>query len=252
MNKSTSDHYDLRGKAALGSPTAESTIAEYLVTPYDWVIKALKTKSVNEKSRFLDLCCGTGRNSLLPAQLGYQIDAVDISKVSIEAATALFARHNLSKSINLQIDDAVEYLAGQGEYDVIYVSGSLYYLKRPEILRMISDHLKPKGEFFCVETNGSNPIMNVIRKARQYIQKDRDQQTMDNLIRLGELPEWSQYFHSSRIVYFDFLCLLGPLFSWNKALLDLFLKVACPLDNFLLNKMGLKLLAFKFVFQGGK
>ena len=50
-------------------------------------------------SRVLDLGCGDGRNSLLPAEKGLQVTAVDISSTAIEKLERLTKERGLSVEI---------------------------------------------------------------------------------------------------------------------------------------------------------
>jgi len=94
--------------------------------------------------------------------------------------------------------------------------------------------------------------MNVLRRIRAATKQDRDPQTLYHLIKLKELDQWKSVFAESKVTYFDFFTLLTPFFSWNKHLAENFYEIAKKLDHFLLNILGLKFLAFKFVFQGTK
>jgi SAM-dependent methyltransferase len=93
----------------------------------------------------LDLACGDGRNAAYLAQLGFQVDAVDISDVAIESLSAAVSDRGLAvnpRRIDLERDP----LPGSN-YDVIVL---LNYLQR-SLFEPVARALAPGGLLF-VET----------------------------------------------------------------------------------------------------
>jgi len=250
-NQEIGKFYDSRGQADQGRSQEELLGHFFFQSPYLWVEKSVAQIPRAENSRYLDLCCGNGRFCQQPADLGYQVFGVDLSEKSIQAARDRFDK--LGKTnINLEVGEAMEYLKNQENFDVIHVSGSLYYLPRPQAVEDIAHKLKNQGHFFCVETNGSNPLMNGLRGLRSFLRKDRDRQTLHGLIRLSELQAWKKYFGQAEIQYFDFLTLGTRLLTWSPPVAKMYWNWARRADFYILNKWGLRFLAFKFVFRGRK
>ncbi len=70
--------------------------------------------------RALDVACGAGRNSLLLAQAGYQVDAIDISSEGLNQARQNAENQGLSINwIEQDLDQAYRF---DTDYDVIIVT----------------------------------------------------------------------------------------------------------------------------------
>ena len=118
--------------------------------------------------------------------------------------------------------------------------GVLYYLDWRVAIQEIRRVLKPKGLLYFVETNGSNPILNIYRRIRHSLTGYRDEQTTRHLIHKKQFIEISKNFSSCRI-HFDDLCVLlcgFPLFK-NRSMYRFF----ASLDSILLTLF--KVLTFK-------
>ncbi len=70
--------------------------------------------------RALDLACGTGRNARYLAQLGFTVDALDISEVAIESLQGV-------AGVNAAVTDLERDALPGGDYDVIVL---INYLQR--------------------------------------------------------------------------------------------------------------------------
>lgn len=63
--------------------------------PSQWLVEQRSRLQTHRKGRALDLACGPGRNSLFLAELGFEVDAVDVSEVALEGLRANAARRRL-------------------------------------------------------------------------------------------------------------------------------------------------------------
>ena len=227
----------------------------YLRSPYLFVEEYLqnKIKSYGRDLKLLDLCCGTGVHAVRYAQLGYIVSGVDISSVSIEKAKNLAKKFKVVEKLDFTVQEIDQKLNFSDEsFDVVFISGSLYYLDYEKIMPEILRVLKRGGTFACIETNGDNFIMNFVRKIKNIFLRHRDQQTIIGLLRFRDVEKILLSFLSVRLVYFDFFTMASYFFVWNKWLLKKWLKLAIVLDEFLLNKLGLRIFCFKFVIIGEK
>jgi SAM-dependent methyltransferase len=210
------DFYDRNGDNILKSQ-ANSYVSRYdnlaNLATIAYVESAIMPPQQGETATFLDLCCGTGISSIYPAKLGYQVWGVDVSPKSTEAAQ-LFAKMNgVEQACHFEVSEAVAYLrATQLSFGMIFVWGGLYYLDLTEALPLIYDRLKRDGVFMCVETNGSNFIMNVVRCIRSRIRKHRDDSTLKNLLRTRDYRDIAGYFDSFEIQLFYFFALASVAF----------------------------------------
>ena len=118
----------------------------------------------------LDLACGSGRNSIFLAKLGFDVDALDIAQIAIDALTIEAKNQKLLYKINPLRVDLDNYKIKQDKYDVIVMSN---FLDRA-ILKASIDALKKDGILF-VET---------------YMMSDdneKSQSNLENLLKSEEL-----------------------------------------------------------------
>ncbi|HEX6389354.1 MAG TPA: class I SAM-dependent methyltransferase, partial [Solirubrobacteraceae bacterium] len=69
--------------------------------------------------RALDVACGDGRNALCLAQLGYMVDAIDVSDVAIDALRRTTEERGLTMTIVPRVVDLEREPLPAGPYDVI-------------------------------------------------------------------------------------------------------------------------------------
>ncbi len=93
----------------------------------------------------LDVACGPGRNAILLAQTGYQVDAIDISREGLIQARQ--KAENQGLSINWIEHDLDEPYQFDKDYDLIIV---LWYVNLALITRLCGC-LAPGGYLLCEE-----------------------------------------------------------------------------------------------------
>lgn len=91
--------------------------------------------------RALDAACGTGRHSLWLADLGYQVDAVDVSAVALSKLAAAAADRGLGQQISPLHVDLTCWRPQAETYDLALVS---LYLER-SLLPALEAALRPGG-----------------------------------------------------------------------------------------------------------
>ena len=84
--------------------------------------------------KVLDLGCGDGRNTLLPAEKGLQVTAVDISSTAIEKLKRLTIERGLSVEI---INQDMRLFAFEDSYDLIMSHGCLHLIEREHWAKLI-------------------------------------------------------------------------------------------------------------------
>jgi len=95
--------------------------------------------------RALDVACGAGRNSILLAQAGYQVDAIDISPEGLNLARQYAENQGLSINwIEQDLDQTYQF---DTDYDLIIV---MWYVNLGLISRLC-DCLAPGGYLLCEE-----------------------------------------------------------------------------------------------------
>ncbi|HEV2774141.1 MAG TPA: methyltransferase domain-containing protein [Solirubrobacteraceae bacterium] len=91
--------------------------------------------------RALDVACGDGRNALYLAQLGYMVDAIDVSDVAVDALRAATEARGLTMTITPRVVDLEREPLPTGPYDVIVVTN---FLQR-DLFEPLQDALAPGG-----------------------------------------------------------------------------------------------------------
>lgn len=95
--------------------------------------------------RALDVACGAGRNALLLAEAGFQVDAIDISAVGLQQLER--KARELGHSVNCiehDLDQAYDFAT---DYDLIVV---LWYVNL-ELIERLCACLAPGGLLLCEE-----------------------------------------------------------------------------------------------------
>jgi SAM-dependent methyltransferase len=99
----------------------------------------------------LDLAAGAGRHSILMAQHGLKVDAVDISLAGLQLAHYRFVEAGVAENIIKIVANVERGWIPHRRYDVILVS---FFLSRP-LFSLIKERLRPGGwvvyETFTVE-----------------------------------------------------------------------------------------------------
>ncbi|MBV1905526.1 MAG: class I SAM-dependent methyltransferase [Pseudomonadales bacterium] len=93
--------------------------------------------------RALDIACGAGRNSIYLGQLGYLVDAMDISSQGLVVARERAAGHQAE--INWLAVDLDEIALRRVYYDLIIV----FRYKNAGIMSQVSGALRPGGVLLC-------------------------------------------------------------------------------------------------------
>jgi len=81
------------------------------------------SRRLRPNSRVLDLGCGTGRNALLLAQLGFQVDAVDVSQRALDQLNSSARNLGITRLKAEQGD--LTHIQINGQYDLVLLYGVL-------------------------------------------------------------------------------------------------------------------------------
>jgi 2-polyprenyl-3-methyl-5-hydroxy-6-metoxy-1,4-benzoquinol methylase len=101
-------------------------------------------------ARIVDLGCGTGSLSVVLAQLGHTVTAIDVSPAMISQAEAKAATHQLH--IDFQVMNAASPLLAQHQFDVIICRHLLWALPEPQqVLQRWAELLQPHGRCLLIE-----------------------------------------------------------------------------------------------------
>ncbi len=114
-------------------------------TPADWLVE--HGALLGSSGRALDVACGDGRNALYLARLGFEVDAIDVSDVAIDALRA--AADERSLAIEPRVVDLERESPEAAAYDVVV---NFNYLQR-DLFGALEQALRPGG-WLVFETFG--------------------------------------------------------------------------------------------------
>jgi SAM-dependent methyltransferase len=109
--------------------------------------------------RALDLAAGEGRNALWLAERGWQVTAVDFSRVALDKARALQERHEHGQEMQVEWvhADVLAYDAGPAPYDLVVLAYlQLEADERRAAVQRGFGALREGGTFFLVAHDSSN------------------------------------------------------------------------------------------------
>ncbi|HUR86609.1 MAG TPA: class I SAM-dependent methyltransferase [Solirubrobacteraceae bacterium] len=113
--------------------------------PADWLVE--HGPLLGSEGRALDVACGDGRNALYLARLGFEVEAVDVSDVAIDALRAAAAERSLT--IEPRVVDLEHEPPAAESYDVVV---NVNYLQR-DLFGALERALRPGG-WLVFETFG--------------------------------------------------------------------------------------------------
>lgn len=101
----------------------------------------LKHAHLLQGGQALDVACGRGRHSLWLAELGYDVDAVDISAAALQILARRASERGLAARLRLMQADLVQWRPEPERYDLVLVTR---YLNR-QLWPHLQAALKPRG-----------------------------------------------------------------------------------------------------------
>lgn len=127
----------------------------------DHIKLILKTISLKDDAKILDMACGSGRHSIILAREGYDITAVDLSSNLLSVAKENAAKENLN--INFIQSDIRAFNTSQKFDLILNLFTSFGYFDTDEenfaVLKKAYDHLKDAG-FFVLDYFNTNYLAN--------------------------------------------------------------------------------------------
>jgi len=101
-------------------------------------------RQAGQSRRFLDLGCGTGRQSLRIAESGSAVVGADISEEMLRVAAATASDRGLTGRLDLVVADAERLPLRDGVFDACISIGTLHHVPRPD--RVVSEACRAVAE----------------------------------------------------------------------------------------------------------
>jgi ubiquinone/menaquinone biosynthesis C-methylase UbiE len=136
-----------------------------------WIFERIQ---VQPGSRVLELCCGTGGQTLpllKHVEESGQVVALDISKAALDKLTSKAENHNRLTAIEASLDDFSPTLQAAGVhpgFDLVFCAYGLYYsADAQKTLQEVRRWLSPKGSIVVVGPFGPNnkPLFDLLRRS---------------------------------------------------------------------------------------
>lgn len=139
---------------------------------------------LSDSARILDVGCGSGRDTLAFINKGYQVDAIDYSKVLVDRATQLTGVEIALQSF-YEIDDI-------DVYDGIWACASLLHCERGRLIEVIGrliNALKPNGVLYMSFKYGN---CDRDKEGRNFtdINEQQSQNLLNQFNNVDELKQW--------------------------------------------------------------
>lgn len=120
--------------------------------PADFLNTLIELSNVEDKKlRVLDIGCGEGKDAVYMAEKGFEVEAFDITESGIKKTIKL-AEQRKAK-VNAYVAD-INNFDLDGEFDIVYSTGTIQYLYDEEIdpfFEKVKKHTAPNGlNFFNV------------------------------------------------------------------------------------------------------
>lgn len=243
------DRYDRRARAALQADApvlpdgdGAGAVPPALRRPYE-VFEEQVRAAVQPGVELLDVCCGTGRYSLVGALAGARVTAADLAENNLVLVQRRAARAGLT--IETAVADAERLPFAAAAFDVVTCVGSLSYVDLAVFVAEIRRVLRPGGRFICVDSLNHNPVYRLNRRL-QHWRGERGLSTLQRMPTCDRIERLAEGFELAEVSYHGVLSFLAPL-ACRLAGEQL---AAAWLDSFDQRHPALKRWAFKFVFSG--
>lgn len=120
----------------------------FVSKPDESLVSYLDRGLVASSGRALDLGCGPGRNAILLASRGFQVDAIDLSPTAVAWAS----ERAVVAGVNVRFVQGDAFAATEldGPYDLVFDSGCFHHLpphRRISYLALLDRVLAPGGSF---------------------------------------------------------------------------------------------------------
>jgi ubiquinone/menaquinone biosynthesis C-methylase UbiE len=228
--------YDLRALQIHNCKTiSKNKIKDYINVPYQCYFSLIKKL---KKTKLLEICAGTGENTLRLIKMKFKVCATDISPKSVEVMSQIYSKY---KNFYSKIADMEKLPFKNESFDVICSAGGLSYGDNNRVMNEIYRVLKFGGAAVFVDSLNNNPIYRFNRYI-SYIKGNRSKSTLKRMPNIDLINKYIKKFGYGKINFFGSI-------TWAFPLLKIVLseKLITKFSNWVDQTVKVKKSAFKFV-----
>jgi SAM-dependent methyltransferase len=131
-------------------------------------------RAADQQPRALDLGAGEGADAIRLSRLGYNVTAVEISKVAAERIQVFAER--AGESLHIQVGDVRDYQP-DGEFDLILCNGVLHYVAdKAPVIEMMQAATSPGGLNVISLWSDHTPVPECHQRVPVFCDKEEDSQ----------------------------------------------------------------------------
>jgi len=133
--------------------------------------------SAGQKGSALDLACGDGRDALFLLKTGFQVTAVDISRVALDKLEKFARAQKLSAGLSTHCMDITDFRADGSQFDLVTSATGLDHIpieQTRKLLPAMVSWLKPGGLLHLMVHTTDDP---------GYTSRSQEQSELNNMIR---------------------------------------------------------------------
>ena len=112
------------------------------------ILREYVEKGLLKKGKALDICCGTGTNTVYLAEKGFEVTGIGISPTAIGYAEKKAAHANVH--VSLKVQDFLELPFEDEEFDFVFDMGCFHHVKtedRASFIKGVHRVLKKRGNY---------------------------------------------------------------------------------------------------------
>ena len=157
---------------------------------YDLTCQFLK-RYLPQKGSLLEIGAATGRYTLALARQGYQVTAVDLSKVLLDQCKTNIEKEGLGGQVRFIVSDARKLAdVAKKDFDAVLLMGPLYHLvdeeDRKQALQETFDRLKVGGILFSAFISRFGIMGDLLKKVPDWIENEEE---VRSIMEKGKDPE---------------------------------------------------------------
>ncbi|QNI90834.1 S-adenosyl-L-methionine-dependent methyltransferase [Synechococcus sp. BOUM118] len=226
----TNDNSQVENLAELVSSNSDfeyhfSNMKYYSVTKSseEYKHKWLQDNLKFHNQKLLDFACGSGENGIYGAQIGYAVDAIDISPEGIENCKKNAFSMSVSENTNFEVMDGEKMSFPDDYFDTGIEYGALHHVDLPIALKELARVLKPDAKMLCIEALRHNPIIHAYRKRTPHL---RTEWEVEHILGVESLKIMKDYFSEVNVRFFHLTSLAlvpirkTPAFNFILPILD--------------------------------